>query len=135
MATSTFTDPRSLLKIDRLLSLLSNAPMSKQELAVAGAVSPSGATMYMRHLMSNPKRVYIIRWERRNGRSAPVYAVGDLPNAREPKRLSRKAYRAKAKAVRKADPDKMAEYLSKRAIQSKLERVRKKPNTWLSVLM
>lgn len=135
MATSTFTDPRSQIKIDRVLSLLSNTHMTKKDLAIAGAMSPSGAGLIIQHL-KDTKRIYIVRWERSSkGRAAPYYTVGGRPNAPEPKRLGRKAYRQKAKSARKADPDKMAEHLSKRRLRDKIARTRKKPVTWLSALI
>lgn len=105
----TFTSVRALTRIQRILDLLKGGPMTTREVGEALYMDQTMASAYLRFLMFAPRRVYICGYRIVGKRSAPMFALGDLPNAR-PTRQTNKERWAKVKA----DPVKYAKSLESR---------------------
>lgn len=105
----TFNSERAHIRIQRILDLLNGGPMSTREVGETLHMDQTMASAYLRFLMFAPRRVYICGYRIVGKRSAPLYALGDLPNAKPTRQTNKERW-----ARVKADPVKYAKSLESR---------------------
>ncbi len=79
----TRATPRTERQVTRILEAVSVRPMTTKQIAAHLNMSVSAVLIYTRLLMAAPRRLHIVDHLRppNRGRSAPVYAAGNLPDA------------------------------------------------------
>lgn len=105
----TFTNQASKRKIERILALLADRPMTTKQLSPLVPISAAWARIYMKHLLQT-RRIHIETWVRHAEDSdrmypRPVYRAGDGPDAPRPAALTYDERLKRAWAVVKADPE------------------------------
>lgn len=111
----TFTSVRANLWIVRVLDAL-ETPMTAVQLAATLHKSKVGVLDYLRHLMAEPRRVYIADYAKSTRGHSPVYALGSLPDAEPPKRKSH----SEKYAALIADAEAYAAHLARRRESARL---------------
>lgn len=105
----TFTKPASLRKIERILALLAERPMTTNELAPLVPISAAWARIYIQHLHET-RRIYISTWVRHvegSDRMYPraVYRAGQFRDSPKPAPLTYEERLKRAWHVVKSDPE------------------------------
>lgn len=120
---------RRTARIMQILELLI-APKAAADLAPLMTITISGTRRYLQELRAD-KRIYIKSWRHpgKRGDWAPVYMIGNKPDAPKPKET-----RAERHAKDKADADKYERILAKRRAASRVKTATSKPSNWLSAL-
>lgn len=128
MAICTFERKAALIFIDRMLAALEAKPMTRAEMEVELFASKTKMLNYIRHLHGGEtKRIYIKRWASTSGPNAPVYAVGDLPDAPKPRPLTDEE-RAKLEWKRiRANQDRYENAKAAARIRLAISKIRGKP--------
>lgn len=120
--------------LQAVLDLLEAKPRTREALQVALGVSKPTARRYLELLRTEPRRVFITRWEHTTGNLAPVYAKGDRADRKRPRRPTKyEYYQMRWKRI-KADPAKHAQVLHQHRLDAARRRLKSNPNTWLSAL-
>lgn len=114
----TFTNQASRRKIERILALLADRPMTTKQLAPLVPISTSWARIYMKHL-HDTRQIHIATWVRHAEDSdrmypRPVYRAGDGPDAQKPAALTYDEQLKRAWALVKANPERHDWYNAKR---------------------
>lgn len=110
-------------------------PMTAANLGLKLGIRASRARFYIAKLRAT-KQAYIKDWIPMAAGSAPIYAVGDKPDAPRRQITGQEAW-AKKKARRKKDDAAQAQYdkeLARRRLDYRIERCKSKPNSWLGAL-
>lgn len=131
----TFNTARAERQIARILAALAE-PHTLPQLMAKLHLGRATLYRYLRHLGDdNDRRVRIAKYERTEGCKAPVYALGNAPDAPCPPKDDRKTRRKRERASLLADVERLDRHKAKKRIQKKLAKVRKAPQSWLSALM
>lgn len=134
MSVDTFTAPKSIAMIARILAELTKLPMTRDELQCLMRCSKPTIRRYIAHLRSE-NRIHIARWKTSNrGRFAPVHAVGCNTDAKEPVALTKTERNAMRWKLVKADRDRHDRVKSQARVAANIQRVRAKPVTWFGAL-
>jgi hypothetical protein len=121
--------------LQAVLGLLTVKARTREELQVALGVSKPTARRYLELLRTEPRRVFICRWQHTTGNLAPVYAPGNKADKKRPKRpTAYQYYQIRWKRI-KADPTKHAQVLHQHRLDAARRRLKANPNTWLSALI
>ena len=118
----TFTNQASLRKIERIMALLSDRPMTIKDLAPLVPISAAWARIYVNHLHET-RRVHIsvwVRWADASDRMypRPVYRAGDKADAPKPAPLTYEERMKRSWAVVKADPERHERVNARRRARS-----------------
>lgn len=106
-AKCTFTSPRALLTIERILSALADGPLTAEQLATKLYRDRMGVVNYLFHLRQEPRRVRISGRLPSSGAPAPLYALGSEPDEVFPPLTYKERYHE-----RMADPERYQAYLA-----------------------
>lgn len=123
---NTYTSLRARLMIERILAALAQESMTGAQLAAKLHRDPVGVVRYIRHLKESPRRVYTCDHRPANvqGGYAPIYALGNKPDAPVPRRSAGDRYRDMQK-----DPERYQAYLAKRREIDRAKRVSLPPES------
>lgn len=115
----------------RLIEMLQRTPMTANEVGEALELAPARARWYISELRkSTPRRLYVKRFEPNvGGYPAPVYAVGNKPDAVYTPKTRADVYREIM-----ADPDRRRRILTRNKLRYLVESKRKKPNSIFGAL-
>lgn len=132
----TFSSPRGLRAIARVLAALTESPKSRPELSEALHMGKTTAYRYIRHLQAE-KRVYVHSYRRTEGEISPVYAAGSKEDAKPLQPRNRKQRRDREMELLRADHDRLDVFKSRKAVNGKLYKMRKtgKVQSWFSALI
>lgn len=110
---------------ERVIALLQRKPMTAKELGDALDLAPARARWYINQLRTcEPKRVYIKRFSPNfAGYPAPVYAVGNKPDAVYTPKTRRQVHQEAM-----LDPDRRQRIQARTKLRHFIESKRKKPN-------
>lgn len=90
-------------------AIVAALPATTVEIMAAASCSQMVVLKWITRLRAEPlgtgAHVYLKRWKRTGGRRAPVWAVGDVPDAPMPARLTDAAYSRRAYKKRKIVED------------------------------
>jgi hypothetical protein len=125
----TFKKPAALQRLDRIIELLSERPMTRNELAAATAIHAHPMKVYLRHLrgeLQGPRLIRVASWR---GKEA-VFEPGFAEDAPHRKTTSAKAARAYWRRLKSERPDehvnrlmeKRADRLRQRLAEGRLPR-------------
>lgn len=131
----TFTSPRAQKTIAEILRVLAEKRRTRAELEHDLHLSKPTVRRYLAHLMAEPRRVFIGRWEHTEGNLRPVYAAGSRKDAARPAPPTRRERNIVRWQEIKADPDKHHEVLQAARVIAAVRRTRATPQTWLSALI
>lgn len=114
----SFKKEAAFAKIERIISLLQENPVTAHELAILVPISKRHVQEYLNHLVLE-RRVFIIRWARDVKHSErmyprPIYAVGNRRNAPKPRPLDLDERKVRAWARLKADAERHTLHLLKK---------------------
>jgi hypothetical protein len=111
----TFATALGRIRIERILEALKIAPMTAVQLADDLHMGATTARTAIRHLMGEePRRIYVKDWPLVGANYTPLYALGDLPDAPRPTRMTRKAKHQLYMLRLRNDPDQRDRYLAKK---------------------
>ena len=121
MGVVTLETGRAQARLARVLKLLQAEHLTPAQIAAEVFISKRWIYPYIAALMAEPKRIYVVRWQRAavNGEPSPVYAAGDLPDA--PKPAPRTAVQ-RSQGVR----DRLAADLDRQEVQLARRRARRR---------
>lgn len=84
MSGMTFASDRAKVKLVRIEAALTGTSMTSRKLCDVVFMSPSLVKQYLKHLMVEPKRVYITSWAHwGKGRAAAIYTAGNKQDTPE----------------------------------------------------
>lgn len=134
-----FLTEKGMWNVARMLKCLESGGKTRVELSELLFMSRNACYRCIRHLQhSEPKRIYLQNYSHpgKRGNLAPVYAIGNKPDAKHPGRPSRAERRKREMASLKADPERLDLYKSKRSVKNKVYRMKQKGEkpTWMSAL-
>lgn len=131
----TYTAPKSVAMIARILAELQKLPMTRDELQCLMGCSKPTMRRYIAHLR-NEGRIHIARWNTStHGRFAPVHAVGSRNDARKPEPMTRPERNAKRWKLVKADRDLHDKVKSAARVCAHIQRARTKQQPWFAALI
>lgn len=114
----TFTNQASRRKIERILALLADRPMTTKQLAPLVPIGTAWARIYVKHLHQT-RQIHIETWVRHAEDSdrmypRPLYRAGDGPDATKPAALTYEEQLKRAWAKVKADPERHQKFNARR---------------------
>lgn len=114
----------SRIRVEKLLALLSEGELSRNEIAEKLCMSEASADRYLKFLRQAGK-VYVKRWERatgpHGGMPTAFYIAGDKEDGLRPKPLSKaEQSRKKYKRMKTEEPAKYAAYLDRAKLRAKM---------------
>lgn len=126
-------EDRKTKQRNRLLELLKNdGEQTAEQAGIRLSLSTSRARFYINELRtSSLKQAYIKRWQHpgKRGDLAPVYALGNRPDAPKPRTTRAQRYKQE-----KSDQDKYDHILDQRRTRYALKRASSKPRSWAYAL-
>lgn len=132
-ANHTFDSSNTRYNLARMLAAL-ETPMTYVELETLLHMSHRSVHFYVNYLRTNPRRVRVSGFKLVNSRWHKVIALGDAPDAKQPKKQCEKKRNAIRRAKVKADPElRLKQQMHEKARWARKKAVRK-PTTWLSAL-
>lgn len=114
----TFTNPASVQRIERILSALSERPMTMADLCESSHISASWCRVYVQHLRKNGQ-IHISGWVRHAQQGdrmypRPLYRAGDKPDAPKPAALTKIEKGKRAWSLIKQNPERHLEVNARR---------------------
>jgi hypothetical protein len=126
MAKSTYTTAPALLKMDRIVAMLKEDDLIWTQVAEKLHIHRQTASRYLWHMVQEtPRRIHICSWieDEKTFRKIPVFAAGNKPNKRKPKRLTSEEVFARIQA----DPVRHAKRREKYRVEWHLRKGRPVP--------
>lgn len=134
MSKYTFASRKTQQRIALLLSELTKQPMTRDEVQCLLGICKRSTLAYLAHLGAEPRCIYIKRWAVTGGPLAPVYALGNRPDAVRPPSLSDQE-RSKLEWQRiRSDRDKYDKAKAAARVRAAIHRMRGKPQPWFAAL-
>lgn len=126
---------RAIRNIERMIAALSE-PRQHGELMTLLCMCDRSTTRYLSHLRNaEPKRVFILRYDRVERGWSPVFALGSGEDAKRPKRQTNKQRSQIRRTKWRKNPDIHDAYKAKERARARIRKVVKQvPATWLSAL-
>lgn len=136
MAALAFNTDLSKRRIDRIIELLNETPMTVHDLAERLPLSRRWVTEYLKHLRSLNK-VYVTDWtkhieQRKKRHAVEIWALGDKKDKPKPPPDGQYTRYKRAWNAVKSDPDRHEQHLARRRVKRRLKNLKPDPATaWI----